>query len=308
MKLKSIEAIQLHRHFSLNHVFTDGVNIIFGNNGGGKTTLLNIVANALNGNFNRFAFLEFSSINIEFDDGTEFTISRNIPSDQNEEEMISFYINEELIASISALQITSSDNVLEEQYTELMKFDLPRVVYIPAYRILYDHLSISPSEKIKMLSAFSPTFYFPNLSEIEERLKTEGMSGQISSEISLFIESLNKFFENKKIEINKDENLPPFEIIYDDKIKSRELMSLSSGERQISTMLYAITLVKPGDIILIDEPEISLHVGWQRKFIRTIFSMHSSEQLIACTHSPVIGADFELKELEFRFVGGVKRL
>jgi predicted ATP-binding protein involved in virulence len=70
MKLRSIEAVLLHGHFYLKHTFVDNVNIIYGDNGGGKTTLLHILTNSLNGNFGRFAFLEFSSINIEFEGGS----------------------------------------------------------------------------------------------------------------------------------------------------------------------------------------------------------------------------------------------
>jgi len=47
--------------------------------------------------------------------------------------------------------------------------------------------------------------------------------------------------------------------------KKHSLNELSSGERQLLLMLVEITRhIKPGGIILIDEPEISLHEAWQR--------------------------------------------
>jgi len=303
MKLRSVEANFLYDHFYLNHKFVDGVNVIYGNNGSGKTTLLNILANALNGNFNRFVFLGFSSINIEFEDGQVLVITRTPPMDLNEDDVINIRFDEELVVSIPIAEVTTNTAVLEKKYTVFEKFDLPTVLYFPAYRILYDYVDISSNKAINMLSGFSPSMYFPQLAEIEEKLINESLSGNISSELSLFVDLVNKFYENKKLTLNTGSELQPFEIIYEDKYKSKQLTSLSSGERQLTTMLYALSQASQSDIVLIDEPEISLHVAWQRKILKIISSMFHSTQIIACTHSPIIGAEFELDELDLRFVG-----
>lgn len=64
---------------------------------------------------------------------------------------------------------------------------------------------------------------------------------------------------------------------------------LSSGERQIATLLYA-AFVSSQSLILIDEPEISLHVKWQRSLLKELQKNIDKKQLIICTHSPMIGA------------------
>ncbi len=46
-------------------------------------------------------------------------------------------------------------------------------------------------------------------------------------------------------------------------------------------------------IVLIDEPEISLHVDWQRKLLQKMSEQLGNRQIIVCTHSPVIGGDYE---------------
>ena len=66
--IKSVRAYGLYENFSLEQAFTSGVNILYGPNGSGKTTLLHILANTLTGDFNRFAFLPFSTIQIDLDD------------------------------------------------------------------------------------------------------------------------------------------------------------------------------------------------------------------------------------------------
>jgi predicted ATP-binding protein involved in virulence len=302
MKLRSIEAILLYEHFYLKHTFVDGVNVIYGDNGGGKTTLLNILTNALNGNFNRFAFLDFSTINIEFEDGRVLSITKN-PSDIYDDETIYFNIDDELITYVPVSEVISSAEILEKKYTELEKYQLPQILYFPAYRVLYDYVKITSSEVFNMLSGFSPSLYFPQLAEIEERIRRESLSGNISSQMAAFIDIVNKFYDNKRLKLNVGSESIPFEIIYTDGYKFSRLTSLSSGERQLTTIMYAVTQAQENSIVLIDEPEISLHVGWQRKILRTIEAVFNVEQMIACTHSPVIGADYELDELEFRFVG-----
>lgn len=66
---------------------------------------------------------------------------------------------------------------------------------------------------------------------------------------------------------------------------------LSSGEQHEIVLIYDLLFeVKPGSLVLIDEPEISLHVAWQLEFledIRRIASV-SKFRFIVATHSPQI--------------------
>jgi len=297
MILRSIEAILLYGHFYLKHIFVDGVNAIYGDNGGGKTTLLNILANALMGNFRRFAYLEFASINIEFDDGVYLELYRNHPLDQ--EAYIEVKLNDELIWTDTINHaVFETDEILK---TEI---NLPSVAYFPAYRNLYDYLALSLDEQSeKLLSPFAPPIHFPSMKEIEDALNGLASSVDIPENLQRFIEIVNGYYENKKLILRREKAQNAFELMYADKHTANSLSSLSSGERQITTIFYAVSQLSSQGIVLIDEPEISLHVGWQRKILKTIETMFNAEQIIACTHSPVIGADYELSELDFRFVG-----
>ena len=50
-------------------------------------------------------------------------------------------------------------------------------------------------------------------------------------------------------------------------------------------------------IFLIDEPELSLHVDWQRILFRKLMEQGSSNQFIVATHSPFIYSQYPQKEL-----------
>jgi hypothetical protein len=66
---------------------------------------------------------------------------------------------------------------------------------------------------------------------------------------------------------------------------------LSSGEQHEIVLVYDLLFkVKPGSLVLIDEPEISLHVAWQQEFISDIqrIAQLSKLRFIVATHSPQI--------------------
>lgn len=70
------------------------------------------------------------------------------------------------------------------------------------------------------------------------------------------------------------------------------LGSLSSGEKHLLRILVQALLVGESSL-LIDEPEISLHVDWQRDLIQCMRALNSKAQFIFATHSPEVMANIE---------------
>lgn len=69
------------------------------------------------------------------------------------------------------------------------------------------------------------------------------------------------------------------------------LTALSSGEQhEIILMFDLLFNVHSGSIVMIDEPEISLHIGWQKKFIADVLRISElvGFQFVVATHSPQI--------------------
>jgi ABC-type transport system involved in cytochrome c biogenesis ATPase subunit len=69
------------------------------------------------------------------------------------------------------------------------------------------------------------------------------------------------------------------------------LNALSSGEQHEIVLLYDLLFkVKPNSLILIDEPEISLHIGWQQEFLNDLIAITrlSEFDVLIATHSPDI--------------------
>ncbi len=67
---------------------------------------------------------------------------------------------------------------------------------------------------------------------------------------------------------------------------------LSSGEKQLLViMLTALVMENRPGVLLMDEPEVSLHIEWQQRLITLIRTLNPNVQIILCTHSPAIIMD-----------------
>ena len=80
----------------------------------------------------------------------------------------------------------------------------------------------------------------------------------------------------------------------EEEVSNREMHTFSSGEVQlvvILTHLYFNPEVEKANIFILDEPELSLHVQWQEKFVDAIMKASEETQFILATHSPSIILD-----------------
>lgn len=71
---------------------------------------------------------------------------------------------------------------------------------------------------------------------------------------------------------------------------------LSAGEKQMLSFIAYNTFYQ-NTIFIIDEPELSLHVDWQRQLLPTLMKQGTSNQFIVATHSPFIYSKYPDKEL-----------
>jgi predicted ATPase len=64
---------------------------------------------------------------------------------------------------------------------------------------------------------------------------------------------------------------------------------LSSGEKQMLAILLTV-LVEDAQpyVLFMDEPEVSLHIEWQKRLIDLIVELNPNVQIILTTHSPAV--------------------
>jgi len=116
-------------------------------------------------------------------------------------------------------------------------------------------------------------------------------------QLRTFEGSVNRLLAPKRLDLISDSMRDPRlglpRIHLDEKTK-KGFGILSSGERHILTLLFSSTHMTASDgIVLIDEPELSLHVDWQRSILTELTKQAGDRQIIVCTHSPEVAADHQ---------------
>lgn len=107
--------------------------------------------------------------------------------------------------------------------------------------------------------------------------------------LDLFTDMVNCRLTFKKIKISRD-----IGILVTDEEKLNEtlkLSQLSSGEKQIIVLFYELIFETTNDVLLlIDEPEISLHIVWQKMFMNDLLKIveYKGLKVIVATHSSQI--------------------
>lgn len=99
-------------------------------------------------------------------------------------------------------------------------------------------------------------------------------------------ENFNNFFK-QKIKLNMSSKNYKIEL-------SKSFKEMSTGEKQILTILCYSALFKSNayrPLIIIDEPELSLHMSWQMKLLPALLKLPNKARLIIATHSPYIAYD-----------------
>lgn len=126
--------------------------------------------------------------------------------------------------------------------------------------------------------------YFSRLAKAHEEISEQERA------IRNFTDRVNEYFQpRKRFEFDTRDYSFGFKTIRGDRIP---LSALSSGEKQLVSILSYIYL--EGDktfAVIIDEPELSLSVPWQRRFLVDLLASGRVASLFAVTHSPFIYAN-----------------
>lgn len=129
-------------------------------------------------------------------------------------------------------------------------------------------------------------YFIYRLSEVYNELKRK------EEDIVKFIEVCNGYSNNKKFvydNINFEIRIHPIKNSEVEVGKEILFRDLSSGEKQIVSLFSHLFLSEQSDyFVIIDEPELSLSVPWQQRFLADISDNEICSGIIAVTHSPFI--------------------
>ncbi|TKI46919.1 AAA family ATPase [Bacillus mycoides] len=215
----------------------------------------------------------------------------------NLDEMI--YFNSDLsdMLSISNFDIPIEQNLDAlrdrlESYRESFEIDLNNNMRI-----------MDPMGFANFVAAMSQLNKFAQIAK--EIDKANNRREQAGLPVNQLVKIINQFLKDSEKEVFLDSgNILKFRRKGSNKKQSIGVMS--SGEKQIVIffiyVILGVAAEKRKGIFIIDEPELSLHVEWQNKFISNLIKAAGDTQLILATHSPEIIGERTARCVEVRGV------
>jgi predicted ATP-dependent endonuclease of OLD family len=244
------------------------VNVLAGGNGSGKTTILNAIYEIT---FNRG--LNSPKLSIDLMEKILVSFHNGVKNERplSYSEIKSIIYQDIIIDFIKTFdnKLDWYDSSTKQRNDNRIKTELDCILF--ELQIKYIKYQLSLSKKREAVDISNPDYF----KEIEKIRYTYTQFLTIIDE--LFLESY------KRLNLAKDE----IEFLLDD--KEINAYQLSSGEKQLLVILLTVLVQdnKPS-ILLMDEPETSLHIEWQRKLIKYIRELNPNVQIIIATHSPDI--------------------
>ena len=263
MKANKIQKIEIRNiwgkyNFRWENLNPD-VNILTGINGSGKTTFFNIIDALLSADIKRLKLY-----NIE----AEVTIDDILISFRKDSTLASV---RQKLAGVNYLKISTFDVPIRDR-RKMGKEDSPLLSELK--EIVYSVGENNNSFSDYRLRATN----FPDQAE------------KINRRIRKFYDTVNHLFAGtgKTIEIDPMTN----QLVFRDGDEIIHLYKLSSGEKQLLIILLRVFLMDEQPyILLMDEPEISLHIEWQYRLFEEIQKLNTHCQIITSTHSPSLFGD-----------------
>ena len=149
---------------------------------------------------------------------------------------------------------------------------------LESLRHLYESGEINTNENTTL------RYFLTKLSAVVEKTK------ELEANIEAFVGKANGYLEMSSDEKILEYDPSEMKVIVRNPWTGQEvdLNDLSSGEKQVISLLANLYLYPEQKLVLIDEPELSLSIDWQKRLLPDVLFSPSCAQLLAITHSPFI--------------------
>ncbi|AGM24300.1 MULTISPECIES: AAA family ATPase [Fusobacterium] len=270
--------------------------VLAGVNGSGKTTILEAIKDFFDNKNVNYDELEKSNINLDifFEDFEKNKIeeAQKNCKDRYEHKLKEFFY------ALKSCEYNRKNN--GEYYSDLIANffeNPPKIIYVPAENKFEEIQTYSTtlSKKYEFINTINsnvirdiPSYIATRrnyLATIEEDLTMKEITNKVVNEINGIFNILE--LDVKLKGFSKDEKTMP---IFENSVGEEfDINNLSSGEKQLFLRTLSIKMLEPkNSIILIDEPELSLHPKWQQRIIEVYKKIGENNQIIVATHSPHI--------------------
>ena len=279
-------------------------------NGFGKTTILDLIDSSMRQSYERIFEVPFSLFELYYEEA-EANVSYlySVTRSDEKSKAIDTDLTETLVKNLKVrlLRFPEDKETLIEEFTAVqtadgkivtigdtenikMFFESRTCYYLNDHRLLSIKLTTKDESIIieDQPRAIERLASYPK--EIKDILDSPELSKLYEPRIACLRDIITRCeFANKHLEIDKRFG---FRFVADDELHTILFLDqLSSGEKQILIQTFELLFrAESGTLIMIDEPELSLHMMWQMNYLKNLSQIAQLRgfQCIVATHSPQI--------------------
>lgn len=285
MRIQDFSIDNLYYEYAFSYTLDEHVNIIVGNNGTFKTTLLRLLRHAIAYEKNgQFFQSHLTRINFKDDLVMEYLEFENMLTRNAE--------GGEILANITSwTPKIGGKEISTMDYCKLVKLD-----FVSTFDIKGDSKSSQDSYldiRLEKLQSDYGYYLSDLVKELTDRINANSSISKseldkINERKNLFIQLVNKCFAETGKRLADDST----KLVFIKDTIDIHPKELSSGEKQLLIILLTVLLERGKEyVLMLDEPEISMHISWQYKLIDMILELNPNVQIILTTHSPMIFSD-----------------
>ena len=285
--IENINIKGLWGRYDVNWQLHADVNILVGENGTGKSTILEAVKNS-------FELTERLAKDLKMSDYFNVAFSEITVVFKNGKEKYDFTVQQSVLARLIYDSNNSNESSHNIEHTPVSLITKKETLELLKTKIFNIHHIKTFDKAIKN----GTDDYKTNLDIELNRLEKEYLAYQLKTfkaglkdkkalnTHQYFLETVNRLFKSTGKSLDEDDEKISFLF---ENAESIHWLALSSGEKQLLIILLTVLCQdeKPS-ILLMDEPELSLHITWQYELINIIRQLNPNCQVIIATHSTSI--------------------
>ncbi|MDQ7047151.1 MAG: AAA family ATPase [Sulfurovum sp.] len=286
INIKEIDIQKIYKDKNFKWEVGEDTNILIGKNGTGKSTILKLIHACINKDKEVLEKFNFPGIHLKIKKFYEDTLTQDIIISNNKN-----------FSDVKSILVDTFDGKNEKCEKSQNDLDCKLLKLVDKFgqhqrelNNIFEKESKDISEKISVIVQNITNATPEILQQFQElTIKENIIKEGIYKKINLFKEIINNFLRDTEKEIVLNDSKEALLIKLREENKKLFFNEISSGEKQI--LIIFLTILLEGDepfILLMDEPETSLHVEWQFKLIESIKKLNDNIQIIIATHNPLL--------------------